>query len=66
MTTEAAVVFVVQREDAQRFRPNVVADPALARGLARAARAGVRILAYRCRVTQRAIALADRIPVDLE
>ncbi len=64
--TDAAVVFVVQREDAQRFRPNVAADPALARGLARAARAGVRILAYRCRVTRRAITLADPIPVDLE
>jgi sugar fermentation stimulation protein A len=64
--TEAAVVFVVQRGDARRFRPHTGADPALARALARAARAGVRILAYRCRVTQRAIALADPIPVDLE
>jgi sugar fermentation stimulation protein A len=64
-TTEAAVVFVVQRDDARRFRPHGVADPALARALARAARAGVRILAYRCRVRRKGITLADPIPVDL-
>ncbi len=63
--TDAAVVFVVQRRDAQRFRPNVAADPDLARALARAARAGVRILAYRCRVTRRHIRIAGPIPVDL-
>ena len=63
--TEAAVVFVVQRGDAYRFRPNVAADPVFARALARAARAGVRILAYRCRVTRRSIRLADPIGVEL-
>jgi len=63
--TQAAVIFVVQRDDAERFRPNVAADPTFARALARAAGAGVRILAYRCRVTPQAIALADRIPVHL-
>lgn len=64
-TTEAAMVFVVQRQDAQRFRPNVAADPAFARALARAARAGVRVLAYRCRVTRRRLAIAGPLPVEL-
>lgn len=63
--TAAAVIFVVQREDADRFRPNVTADPAFARALARAAAAGVRILAHRCRVTRWQIAIAAPIPVEL-
>ncbi len=65
-TTVAAVVFVVQRGDAALFRPNVAADPALARALRRAAAAGVRVLAYRCRVSRKAITLADAIPVRIE
>lgn len=62
---EAAVIFVVQRGDAVRFRPNAPADPAFARALVRAARARVRILAYRCRVARRGIGLLGPIPVDL-
>lgn len=61
----ACVIFVVQRADPVVFRPFAEADPDLARALVRAARAGVRVLAYRCHVTRRAIALADRIPVEL-
>ncbi len=61
----AAVVFVIQRGDAERFRPNVTADPAFARALNRAAAAGVRILAYRCRVTRRKIVITAPIPVEL-
>jgi len=64
--TPAAVIFVVQRRDAVRFRPNVEADPAFARALSRAARAGVHILAYRCRVSRKAMTLAEAIPVGME
>ena len=64
--TEAAVVFVVQRGDAERFRPHWEADPKFARALVRAAAAGVRVLAYRCRVSREAIALEGAIPVRLE
>ena len=64
--TPAAVIFVVQRPDAVRFRPNVEADPAFASALARAAAAGVRILAYRCRVSRKAVTLAHAIPVRME
>ena len=63
--TDAAVVFVVQRADAVAFRPHAEADPALALALARAARAGVRILAYRCRVTRRMIAITDPLRVEI-
>jgi sugar fermentation stimulation protein A len=61
----AAVIFVVQRADAVRFRPNVEADTAFARALSRAAKAGVRVLAYRCRVTRQRIVLGDPLPVVL-
>ena len=48
---EATVVFVIQRGDAVRLQPNRAADPAFAAALARAAAAGVRVLAYRCQVS---------------
>lgn len=60
---EAAVVFVVQRGDARAFAPHREADPAFARLLAEAVQAGVRALAYRCRVTPREIALQDPVAV---
>ncbi|HEY7677178.1 MAG TPA: DNA/RNA nuclease SfsA [Candidatus Methylomirabilis sp.] len=63
--TEAAVVFVVQRGDADWFCPNGAADPAFARALVRAAAAGVRIMAYRCRVTRKGVTLADAIGVRI-
>ena len=63
--THAAVIFVVQRADPVTFRPHADAEPDLARALAKAARAGVRILAYRCRVTRRAISIADPIRVEM-
>lgn len=62
---EAAVVFVVQREDASSLQPNRALDPAFAAALYQAAGAGVALLAYRCHVCPQGVALADRIPVRL-
>lgn len=62
---QAAVMFVVQRGDAVRFTPNLATDPAFAVALARAAAAGVRVLAYRCRVSSKGVWLERRIPVEL-
>lgn len=61
----AAVVFVVQRDDARCFRPHWEADPYFARTLAWAAAAGVRVLAYRCQVSPRAVRIAGSLPVLL-
>jgi sugar fermentation stimulation protein A len=61
----AMVLFVIQREDARRFRPHEENDPALAEALRRAARAGVAIAAHRCHVSTREVTLAERVPVDL-
>ena len=61
----AAVVFVVQRPDPDRFMPYDSADPLLGETLRKAVACGVEAFAYRCRVTPQEITLADRIPVVL-
>ena len=62
---QAAVVFVIQRADADAFAPHDVADPLLGATLREARDAGVAVWAYRCQVDERSIALADAIPVLL-
>ncbi len=59
----AAVVFVVQRGDATAFAPNDAADPAFGEALRLAHAQGVEVYAYRCQVSQRAVMLADELPV---
>ncbi len=61
----AAVVFVVQRGDARSLRPHEANDPIFAEALRRAARSGVRVLAYACRVTPAGVRLVRRIDVEL-
>jgi sugar fermentation stimulation protein A len=61
----ASVVFVVQRSDARRLAPHAGNDPAFATALSEAARAGVKVRAYVCRVTRRGASLVGRIPVEL-
>jgi sugar fermentation stimulation protein A len=61
----AAVVFVIQREDARAFSPHDVADPEFGAALRRSVDAGVEAYAYRCRVTATELTLADRVPVEL-
>jgi sugar fermentation stimulation protein A len=59
----AAVVFVVQRDDASRFSPDDEADPAFGQALREAAQAGVEIYAYKCRVSEGEVALNAPLPV---
>jgi sugar fermentation stimulation protein A len=61
----AAVVFVVQRFDAQAFAPHDTADPAFGAALRRAAALGVEVLAHRCRVTEQEIVLAEALEIRL-
>ena len=63
---QAALVFVVHREDADRLSPWRAVDPAFARALRTAERRGVRVLAYTCRVSPEGCTLARRITVELE
>lgn len=62
---DAAIVFVVQREDANRLSPNDQVDRAFGRSLRLARLAGVSVLAYRCHVSPREITLTEEIPVTL-
>ncbi|CCO07694.1 DNA/RNA nuclease SfsA [Desulforamulus hydrothermalis] len=61
----AAVIFVVQREDAAGFSPNQAADPPFARALRQAAAAGVEISALSCQVTRSTVRLQHYLPVQL-
>jgi sugar fermentation stimulation protein A len=58
-------VFVVQREDADRFRAAAEVDPAYARELARAVQCGVKILIIQEKVNPPEITLASCLPFDL-
>jgi len=60
-----AVLFVLQRPDADRIMPDVAIDPAFARALADARRGGVRILGRRCTVDLERITLGPSVPVCL-
>ncbi len=61
----AAVVFVVQRPDADSFSPYKEADRDFWRTLRRASRAGVEVHAYRCRVSRQEVEIDAPIPVEL-
>jgi sugar fermentation stimulation protein A len=61
----AAVIFVVQREDARCFSPYDRADPEFGRVLREAATNGVEVRAWHCQVSLKAIRLAESIPVLL-
>ena len=62
----AAVVWFVQRDDAQLLMPHRRADPAFAAALEAAVEVGVEVYAYRCRVNEEGIAVLDAIPVQVE
>ena len=62
----AAVVFVVQRPDADSLSPNCSADPEFCRALVHARKSGVEVYARRCRVSLSSIELVDEIPVEMD
>ena len=61
----AAVVFVVQRPDANAFATSDLSDPELAEALRSAVAAGVEAYAYNCEVTERSIRLDHSLPIRL-
>ncbi len=60
-----AVVFVAQRADVYFFQPNDRTDSDFGRALREAARAGVAVAAFKCRVGARGTRIAGPIPVRL-
>lgn len=61
----AAVVFVIQRGDAELLIPDEESDPHFCETLRRAVDGGVEALAYRCSVSRSEIAIHGRVPVVL-
>lgn len=59
----AAIVWLVQRDDADRLTPHRRADPAFADALRTARTVGVEAYAYRCKVTPIGIEVLGPIPV---
>lgn len=61
----ACVLFIIQREDAEVFRPNEGTDPDFSRALRKAASRGVEVLAYASAFRGNEIRLKEKIPVKL-
>ena len=61
----ACVLFVIQMERVQLFQPNWRQDPAFSKAVWEADKAGVRVLAVRCRVTPSSMQIAGRVPMKL-
>ena len=58
-----AVLFILQRPDADRIMPDAVIDPDFSQALADARSAGVRVLGRRCTVDLERITLGTAVPV---
>ena len=61
----ACVVFIVQRDDAELFRPYEERDPGFAGAIEKAVEEGVETYAYTCDVDLQEIRIKDSIPVVL-
>lgn len=61
----AAIVFVIQRDDCDSFRPADEIDQEYGRWLRRAIKAGVEALPYRAKVTPKEILLTERLATKL-
>jgi sugar fermentation stimulation protein A len=63
--TRTAIVFIIQRPDADLLRPQWSTDPDFGHALVAAHAAGVEIYAYTCILTLRHVQLDRAIPVEL-
>lgn len=61
----AYVLFVIQMEDVKYLHPNDATDPAFGAALRQAAQAGVKILAYDCRVTEDTMEIGKSVEIRL-
>jgi sugar fermentation stimulation protein A len=59
----AAVAFVIQREDARRFRVGGDADPGWIDAVGAAHQAGVEVVAFGCEVSEQRVEIARRLPM---
>jgi sugar fermentation stimulation protein A len=59
----AAMVYLIQRADADRFKLAADLDPAYSAAFAEATAAGVEAMAFRCRLSEHEIALDAAVPI---
>lgn len=62
----AAVVFIIQRDDAESFTPNRATDPNFSQALRAAEEAGVEIYAWSCKAQANALTLQNPVPITGE
>jgi len=62
---EAAILFVIQRQDAESFSANDAVDADFGHVLRQAQLQGVDVYAYRCKVSPKEIELAEQVPIHL-
>lgn len=62
---EAYLLFVIQMKGVKKFMPNWDTQPEFGKALIKAKKAGVRILARDCLVTEDTIEIQEEVPVDL-
>ena len=60
---EVYVLFVVQMEKAEYFIPNAINHPEFAQSLEEAAKEGIKVLAYTCKVTEDSMTIDRPLPV---
>lgn len=63
---EAGVLFVVQREDAQFFTPNIATDPLFSGLLKKGYEEGLVVRALRCVIRGNTITIDSEIPVRFD
>ena len=63
---EAYILFVIQMEGVRYFTPNEATHPEFGEALRKAKKAGVKILAYDCKVEKDTITLNNAVPVVLQ
>jgi sugar fermentation stimulation protein A len=61
----AAILFIIQRPDAESFRPNEATDPTFAETLREASNLGVEVYAYKTDVSIERIVLNQSVQVML-
>lgn len=63
---DAYAVFIIQMDKVSHFEPNSATDPLFADALKNAHKAGVKLLALSCRVTENTLSAADAVPIQLD
>lgn len=60
----AVMLYIIQREDVEIFRPAIEIDPEYSKALKEVYSQGVEILAYRCRVNLDGVEIEKKLPVS--